>query len=145
MDVSISDLVANAILSTRSDAIIAADREGIIRFWNPGAERMFGHSTGEAIGRSLDLIIPERLRDRHWHAFARVMQTGRSRYGESDLLAVPALRKDGATMSVEFTITVIEQSGKVVGMVAIIRDTTKQYKELRELKRALAQFKSDSA
>ena len=73
------------------------------------------------------------------------MQTGRSRYGESDLLAVPALRKDGATMSVEFTITVIEQSGKVVGMVAIIRDTTKQYKELRELKRALAQFKSDSA
>lgn len=106
---------------------------------------MFGHSTGEAIRRSLDLIIPERLRDRHWHAFARVMQTGRSRYGESDLLAVPALRKDGATMSVEFTITVIEQSGKVVGMVAIIRDTTKQYKELRELKRALAQFKSDSA
>ena len=85
-----SELVAQAVLRTRSDAIIAADRDGIICFWNPGAERMFGHVSGEAIGRSLDLIIPERLRQRHWDGFRQTMETGRSRYGEGDLLSVPA-------------------------------------------------------
>jgi len=80
--VNVSELVAQSVLLTRSDAIIAADRDGIICFWNPGAERMFGHVSGEAIGRSLDLIIPERLRQRHWDGFRQTMETGRSRYGE---------------------------------------------------------------
>jgi PAS domain S-box-containing protein len=68
MDIGFLSLIAGAVLSTRSDAIIATDREGIVRFWNPGAERVFGHSVADAIGRSLDFIIPERLRDRHWRA-----------------------------------------------------------------------------
>jgi PAS domain S-box-containing protein len=84
--VSLSALLAEAILSARSDAIIAADNDGIIRFWNPGAERIFGYSGNEALGQSLDLIIPERLRQRHWDGYRRVMETAQSRYGESDVL-----------------------------------------------------------
>ncbi|MGB6465498.1 MAG: GNAT family N-acetyltransferase [Xanthobacteraceae bacterium] len=117
-------LLAEAILSTRSDAIVATDRDGIIRFWNPGAERVFGHSPKEAVGSSLDLIIPERLRQRHWEGFAKVMRSGQSRYGEGDLLSVPALRNDGTTLSVQFTIVSLREAGQIVGMAAIIRDVT---------------------
>src|SRR5215468_933549 len=87
-----SERVAEAVLSTPADAIVAADREGIIRFWNRGAERIFGHAAAAAIGRSLDLIIPERLRQRHWDGYRHTMETGQSRYGDGDLLSVPALR-----------------------------------------------------
>jgi len=93
--VSLPDRLAETILSTGSDAIVSADRDGIIGFWNPGAERLFGYSREEAVSRSLDLIIPERLRKRHWDGYSRVMQTGQSRYGQGDVLSVPALRKDG--------------------------------------------------
>src|SRR5919108_1943976 len=110
--------LAEAVLRARADAIVAADREGIIRFWNPGAERIFGYADGEAIGRSLDLVIPERLRQRHWDGFHQTMETGRSRYGEGDLLSVPALRKDGTTISVEFTIALLKsESAGVSGIV----------------------------
>lgn len=147
--VDLNNLIADALLATESDAIVVADRDGTIAFWNPGAERIFGHSADEARGRSLDIIIPERLRERHWQGFARVMQTGESRYGTSDLLSVPAVRNDGATISVEFTITVVRQGGQmdgqIVGMIAIIRDVTKQFQELRELRRAVAQNKSTDA
>ena len=135
----VEQLVGEAVLSTRSDAIVATDRDGVIRFWNPGAERIFGHSAGEAVGRSLDLIIPERLRVRHWAGFRKTVDTGRSRYGEGDLLSVPALRKDGTTISVEFTITPLEDaSQRTVGLVAIMRDVTRRFEEMRELKRKLA-------
>jgi PAS domain S-box-containing protein len=132
-------LLPKALLSTRADAIVAADRDGIIRFWNPGAERIFGHTTTEAIGHSLDLIIPGRLRQRHWEGYGRMMQTGDSRYGEGDLLSVPALRKDGATISIEFTITALKDgAGQIVGMAAIMRDVTRRFEEVRLLKRKLA-------
>lgn len=135
-----SEVVAQAVLLTRSDAIIAADRDGIICFWNPGAERMFGHLSGEAIGNSLDLIIPERLRQRHWDGFRQTMETGRSRYGEGDLLSVPALRKDGTTISVEFTIVLLKSEPiGVRGIVAIMRDVTQRFEEMRQLRRKLAE------
>ena len=133
-----AELLAEAILSTGSDAIIATDRDGIIRFWNPGAERVFGHSHRDAVGRSLDLIIPERLRQRHWQGFTDVMRSGQSRYGEGDLLSVPAMRNDGTTLSVQFTISLLRKAGQMVGMAAIIRDVTKQFQETRALKRALS-------
>jgi PAS domain S-box-containing protein len=139
--VNVSELIAQAVLRTRSDAIIAADRDGIICFWNPGAERMFGHVSGEAIGRSLDLIIPERLRQRHWDGFRQTMETGRSRYGEGDLLSVPALRKDGTTISVEFTIVLLKSEPVGVrGIVAIMRDVTQRFEEMRQLRRKLAEL-----
>jgi len=134
-----SDLLAEAILSTRSDAIVTADRDGIIRFWNPGAERIFGHAGNEAIGQTLDLIIPERLRQRHWDGYRRTIESGKSRYGEGDLLSVPAIRKDGTTVSIEFTIVPLKDaSGQIIGMVALMRDVTRRFEEIRALKRKLA-------
>jgi PAS domain S-box-containing protein len=124
----------------RSDAIIVADRDGIIRFWNPGAERIFGHAGNDAIGRSLDLIIPARLRQRHWDGFRHTMETGRSRYGEGDLLSVPAVRKDGTTISVEFTIVPLKtETARMSGMIAIIRDVTQRFEEMRRLRQRLAE------
>jgi PAS domain S-box-containing protein len=138
--VTLAAALAEALLATRSDAIVAADREGVIRFWNPGAERLFGYTGGEALGRSLDLIVPERLRARHWEGYDRVMATGQSRYGEADVLAVPALRKDGTAISVEFTIMPLrDQDGGLIALAALMRDVTKRFEETRELKRRLAE------
>lgn len=134
-----SDLLAQSVLLTRSDAIIAADRDGIIRFWNPGAERIFGHVRADVIGRSLDLIIPERLQQRHWDGYRRTMESGKSRYGEGDKLSVPALHNNGTTISVEFTIIPLrDEFGAMIGMAAIMRDVTEQFEEVRTLKRRLA-------
>ena len=131
--------IADALLSTRSDAIVAADRDGIIRFWNPGAERIFGHAAAEAIGQSLDIIIPERLRQRHWDGYRHTMATGQSRYGEGEMLSVPALRRDGATISVEFTIVPLHEGDQLVGLVAVMRDVTARFREMRELRRKVAE------
>src|SRR3974377_238663 len=99
---NLPDLIAQSLLVMRADAIIAADRDGVVCFWNPGAERIFGYLRAEAVGRSLDLIVPERLRQRHWDGYRATLATGQSRYGEGDVLSVPALHKNGNTISVEF-------------------------------------------
>jgi PAS domain S-box-containing protein len=131
--------VGDALLRSASDAIVATDREGRITFWNPGAERIFGFTAEDAAGQSLDIIIPENLRARHWEGFRRTMATGTSRYGHGDLLSVPALTKDGRRISVEFTIVLLQAaSGEVTGTVAVMRDVTKRFEEMRELKRRLA-------
>jgi len=135
------DTLAKAVLSTGSDAIVAADRDGIIRFWNPGAERIFGFTPEEANGASLDIIIPERLRQRHWDGYDHVLRGGESRYGHGDLLSVPAIRKDGASISVEFTIAPMrDESGELTGLVATMRDVTKRFEETRALKRKLQEL-----
>ena len=147
MDRDLQDIASrlrDAILDTTSDAILATDRQGVIRFWNRGAIRIFGFTAEEAIGASLDLIIPERLRKRHWDGHERVMASGETRYGAGDLLAVPAVAKGGRQISVEFTIILLQDSKRrVVGMAAILRDVTERFQELRRLKRELAQRKSD--
>lgn len=120
-----------------SDAIIYADARGLIAFWNKGAERIFGFSADEAMGNSLDIIIPEGLRKRHWDGFEQTMRTGQSRYGAGDLLAVPALRKDGTRISVEFTILPFQdEAGRMVGMAATLRDVTKRFEEMKALRAA---------
>ena len=135
-----SDKLAKAVLSASSDAIIAADKEGIIRFWNPGAERIFGYPRHAAIGQSLDIIIPERLRKRHWDGYHHVIKSGESRYGHGDLLAVPGIRKDGAGVSLEFTIIPLRDgAGELIGLAAIMRDVTKRFEEMRALKQKLAE------
>jgi PAS domain S-box-containing protein len=136
----LSGLIAESLLRTRSEAIIAADREGNICFWNPGAERIFGHAKADAIGRSLDLIIPERLRNRHWEGYRGTIATGKTRYGEGDVLAVPAQHKSGATISIEFTVLPLrDSSGAITAIVAIIRDVTKRFEEIRQLRRRLTE------
>ena len=131
--------LAGAIVGTAADAILATDRQGIIRFWNPGADRIFGFTQEEAVGASLDLIIPERLRQRHWQGYQRVIATGTTRYGTGDVLAVPALTKDGRQISVEFTILLLrDASREITGMAAILRNVTARFEETRRLKRELA-------
>ncbi len=127
-----------ALAAQTPDAIVYADAAGKIRFWNAGAARIFGFSEAEAIGQSLDLIIPERLRARHWEGFERTMATGESRYGAGDLLAVPAQTKDGRQISVEFTITPFRGAdGRMAGVAAILRDVTTKFEEMRALRRRL--------
>lgn len=92
------------------DALVVSDRDGIIRVWNHGAERIFGFSEQEALGQSLDIITPERLRKRHWQGYETTMKTGKTKYGAGELLAVPAIRKDGAQISVQFSIMPIHDS-----------------------------------
>jgi PAS domain S-box-containing protein len=134
-----TDQLATAVLQTVSDAIVQTDRDGLIRFWNPGAERIFGFAPAEALGQSLDIIIPENQRKRHWDGYSKVMETGQTRYGSGDLLAVPALTKDGRRISVEFTIILLRDNGGAPsGMAAIMRDVTQRFEEMRRLKRQLA-------
>jgi PAS domain S-box-containing protein len=131
--------VAAAILAASADAVIATDRDGLIQIWNPGAERIFGHRADEAVGQSLDLIIPERLRARHWEGYRQVIDTGESRYGHGDLLSVPSMRKDGTRISVEFTIVPLkDEAGRMTGMAAVMRDVTGRFEELKGLRRKLA-------
>jgi PAS domain S-box-containing protein len=133
------EILARAILAGASDAIIAADRDGVITLWNPGAERIFGHPADEAVGQSLDLIIPERLRPAHWRGFSEVMRTGESRYGTGELLSVPSIRRDYQRISIEFTIVPLKDAeGHMAGMVAILRDVTARFEELKTLRRRLA-------
>ena len=130
--------LARAILESQADAILVADREGVICFWNPGAARIFGFGAEEAIGHSLDLIIPESLRARHWEGYKRVMVSGETRYGSGDVLSVPALTKAGLRISVEFTIIILrEDNDAVIGMAAILRDVSARFEELRSLRRRL--------
>jgi PAS domain S-box-containing protein len=137
--VDLARFAADGIVSASADAVVAADRSGIIRLWNPGAERIFGHRAGEAVGQSLDLIIPERLRTAHWEGWRRVVETGRSRYGDGGFLSVPAIRKNGERISVEFTIVPLkDESGRMVGMAALMRDVTKRFEETKALRRQLA-------
>jgi len=130
---------AERLVSGMSDAIVYADAEGVIRVWNLGAIRIFGFTEAEALGRSLDLIIPENLRERHWQGYRTTMRTGQSRYGNGQILSVPAVRKDGKRVSVEFTIVPFkDDAGQMVGIAAIMRDATARFEELRALRRQLA-------
>src|SRR5262245_6703055 len=126
------------IVDRAQDAIILADRDDVIRLWNSGAEAMFGYRAEEAVGQTLDLIIPERLRARHWAGYHKAMATGATRY-DRQVLAVPATRKDGTSISVEFTIAVLhEPTGTLLGPAAIVRDVTARWEQERALKKRLA-------
>jgi len=126
------------IVEDAPDAIIFADREGVIRLWNAGAEAVFGHRPKDALGQTLDLIVPERLRERHWEGFRRVMATGVTRYGQK-LLAVPAIGKDGRRISVEFSVVLLRDgAGEPLGIAAILRDVSQRWQEQRRLRERLA-------
>ncbi len=119
------------IVDHAADAVVVADRDGTIVVWNGAAEATFGYSAAEAVGQSLDLIIPERFRARHWDGYRRVMATGTTRYGR-ELLAVPALRKDGARISIEFSLALLrDDAGEITGVVAIVRDVTARWERER--------------
>jgi PAS domain S-box-containing protein len=119
-------------------AILYADREGNIRLWNSGAEAMFGYSAEEAVGKSMELIIPQNLCGRHWEGWDRVMASGVTKYGR-DALAVPAIRKDGSRISIEFNILLLRApTEEIVGAVATILDVTARFQQQKELRSRLA-------
>ncbi len=134
------DAVYRTILRESPEAVIWADRGGLIRFWNRGAEELFGFSAAETVGQRMDMIIPANLRDRHWEGYDRVMVQGEpSRYGRREMLKVPALRKDGTRVSVEFTLLTVEHPEYGPIAVAVLRDASETFAELRDLRKRLAE------
>ena len=128
------------LVAAAGDAIVAADPQGKVTLWNPAAERIFGFSREEALGRSLDLIIPERFRQRHWDGYDKVMRSGETRYG-TQVLRVPALRKDGRPLSIAFTVALLKDAdGEVQSIVAIMRDDTERWNEERAFKKRMAEL-----
>ena len=126
------------ILDGSPDAILICDFSGTVRYWNAAAERVFGFRVTEALGVSMNLIIPERLRARHWAGWEATMRTGVTRYGEGQLLAVPALHKDGRLVSIEFSIQLIKDAdGQIEWVVAVIRDVTERFTREKDLRAQL--------
>jgi len=127
------------------DAVVVADTSGAIDLWNPAAERLFGFTRAEVLGNSLDLIIPERLRERHWAGFAQTMASGETRYAH-DVLRVPAVHKDGRPLSIAFTVGLLYgQQREVTGIVAVIRDETTRFAEERNLRKRIAELERNTA
>jgi PAS domain S-box-containing protein len=138
-------LLYQRIVEDSPIAILFADREGKIRFWNSGAEIVFGYQAHEAVGQSLDLIVPEKQRARHWEGWTRVIATGVTKYGR-DPLAVPALRKDGTRISIEFHIVLVRSaSGELEGAAAMVQDVTAQWQREKELRARLAALEAKPA
>lgn len=132
----------NQLVNAVGDAIIVSDAEGAIVFWNPAAERMFGFTAAEALGQSLDIIIPVPQRKRHWEGYAHTMRTGETRYGTSTL-RVPALHKDGHTLSIAFTVALLtDAAGAVTGIAAVMRDETARWGEERTMRRRLSELEA---
>lgn len=127
------------------DAIMASDASGAITLWNPASERMFGYMEAEALGQSLDLIIPQRQQQRHWDGYHKTMETGKTRYG-NDVLRVPAVHKDGHTLSIAFTVALLHSpDGKVSAIVAVVRDETSRFTEERNLRKRLMELEGQLA
>ncbi|PWK35228.1 PAS domain-containing protein [Cupriavidus plantarum] len=128
------------LVSAIGDAIIISGPDGAITLWNPAAEYIFGYTQEEALGQSLDLIIPERLRGRHWEGYDKTMATGQTRYGH-DLLRVPAINKKGDALSIAFTVALLHgDDGKITGIVAVIRNETARFQEERALKKRITEL-----
>jgi PAS domain S-box-containing protein len=135
----------HALVQAAGDAIIVADIHGRIVLWNPAAERLFGFTAADAVGCSLDLIIPERFRARHWTGYHTVMATGQTRYG-TQVLRVPALRKDGQRLSIAFTVALLHgPDGALTAIAAIVRDDTARWQEEQALRRRLAALEGREA
>lgn len=127
------------------DAIVASDASGAITLWNPAAQRMFGYTESEALGQSLDIIIPQRQQQRHWDGYQKTMATGETKYG-NDVLRVPAVHKDGHTLSIAFTVALLHTpDNKVSAIVAAIRDETARFTEDRNLRKRLMELESQLA
>lgn len=136
--------LSQQIIENAPEAILHVDSKGLIQHWNNGAESIFGFPASEAIGQSLDLIIPEKLRGRHWDGYFKVMQNGQSQYG-TDLLSVPSTHRDGQRLSVDFSIVMLKNDeGEVDGITAIMRDMTAQRQKEKQLKERIAELEEKS-
>lgn len=140
-----ADIDFQQLLQALGDGVVVCDAKGDITFWNAAATRIFGFTESEAIGQSLDLIIPERQRQRHWDGYDKTMATGETRYS-SDILRVPALHKEGKPLSIAFTVALLRgPGGEVSAIVALVRDETERWGEERKLRARLAQLETAQA
>ena len=127
------------------DAVMVADASGAIVLWNPASERMFGYTEAEALGKSLDIIIPQRQQQRHWDGYHKTMETGKTRYG-NDTLRVPAVHKDGHTLSIAFTVALLmSPDDKVAGIAAVVRDESARFAAEREMRKRLMELEAQLA
>lgn len=137
MHVAVDATTLARLVDRMADAVVVAAPDGVITYWNAAAERMFGWSASDAVGKSLDLIIPVKQRHAHWDGYDRVMRTGETKYG-TQLLRVPALHADGSRRSIAFTVSLLtDDAGAVTGIAAVIRDETDRWAEEQELRRRL--------
>ncbi|MGH8627368.1 MAG: PAS domain-containing protein [Gammaproteobacteria bacterium] len=131
-----------AIVEQVSNAIIFADRQGVIRLWNAGAEAVFGYSSEEVIGQSLDVIIPERLRPAHWKAFDKAVETGRTKYGRQ-VMVTSSIHKTGKKLYVDLSFAIVSDgSGEVVGAAAVASDATERYLAEAALRKQVAELEA---
>lgn len=140
-----TEIDTKALVAAVGDAIVVCDTQGSITLWNAAAEYMFGYSSAEALGQSLDIIIPERLRKRHWEGYEKTMATGITRYGH-DVLRVPAIDKNGSAMSIAFTVALLfDSAGKVDQIVSVIRNETTRFNEDRALRKRITELEAQLA
>jgi PAS domain S-box-containing protein len=140
-----TDIDLKALIEAVGDAVMVCDASGAITLWNPACERMFGHAESDVLGKTMDMIIPERLRKRHWDGYEKTMATGVTKYGH-DVLRVPAVHKDGHTLSIAFTVAMLyAPDGKVSAIASIIRDETARFNEDRALRKRIAELEAKSS
>jgi len=132
----------NNLVAAMGDAVVVSDVGGVITLWNKAAERIFGYSEAEALGQTLDIITPERLRERHWEGYAKTMETGVTKYG-ADVLQVPAIDKAGGSLSIAFTVALLHSpDGKVCAIAAVIRDDTKRFEKDRAQRKRINELEA---
>jgi PAS domain S-box-containing protein len=137
-----TDIDLQALVGAMGDAVVVCDAQGRVVVWNAGAERTFGWTAAEALGQRMDMIVPERLRKRHWDGYDKSMETGKTRYAH-DVLRVPAVDKAGRAMSIAFTVFMLYGSdGQVVACGSVIRDETERFAQDRALKQRLAELEA---
>ena len=134
--------LAHALIEHLADAVIFADREGQIQVWNAGAEAVFGYSPDEVLGRRLDILIPERLRPAHWAGFDAAIETGQMKHGRESL-TTRSIHKDGSDLYVDLSFALVkDDTGQILGAVAVARDITKRFQAERESRRRVAELEA---
>ena len=134
------DTLAPHILRSMPEAVIFCDLEGIIRVWNGGAEKVFGWSAAEAVGQSLDLIIPERMRKAHWDGFNQAIARGGVKPGRTSMIT-RSLHKSAEFIYVDMSFEMVrDEAGKMLGSMAVARDATKRFNDEKALRQQLAEL-----
>ena len=135
----LTDPALAQLLRDLADAVVIADRAGDVVLWNGGATRLLGWAEADMVGRPLDTIIPERLRARHNAGLHHTMETGVTKYVES-MLQVPALHRDGHSVSIAFTVTLMWRPGQKApyAIAAVMRDDSERWELARAAHRAEA-------
>jgi len=131
-------ILSAALIESLADAVIFADRAGLIQRWNPGAQAVFGYTEDEVLGQSLDVIIPERLRPSHWAGFNAAIESGTMKHGRESM-TTKSIHKDGRDLYLDLSFALVrDRSGEVLGAVAVARDITARFEADRESRRRLA-------